>query len=269
MTALDAPRASGGLARVPGRRTSGNAGLLTLSVVLGLGAWSFLSWWFGPTAIASPVITWKALLELTASGQLVEAILISSQRILLGWGLGVLVGAPLGILMGRFNLVRQLTDPYIEFFRFIPPTAFVTLAVIWFGIGETSKVFLIFYTAVFIVTVSTVAAVVGIPQNRLHAAQNLGASKMQIMRTVVLPSAVPGLLTGARIAMGNSFLTIVAAEIVAAESGLGALIWQARNYGRIDWTFVAIIVMGVLGYLFDRVLRLASQRWLARYGVRS
>ncbi|AHD23165.1 ABC transporter permease [Rhodococcus sp. D-6] len=238
------------------------------SAAIGLAVWSFLAWWYGPTTIASPVEVWAAAKELAESGVLWTSIWASAQRILIGWSLGVVIGAPIGILMGRVNIVRQLLDPYIEFFRFIPPIAFVTLAVVWFGIGETSKVVLIFYTSVFIVTVSTIAATVSISDNKLQAATNLGAGKLQLMKTVVLPSSVPGIITGARLAMGNSFLTIVSAEIVAADHGIGSMIWQARNYGRIDWTFVGIIVLGIMGFVFDRILRLLSTRYLARYGVK-
>lgn len=257
------------------RRSAGVSGtavrtalLWIASALIGLAVWSFLAWWYGPTTIASPAEVWKAATELAESGVLWTSIWASAQRILIGWSLGVVIGAPIGILMGRVNIVRQLLDPYIEFFRFIPPIAFVTLAVVWFGIGETSKVVLIFYTSVFIVTVSTIAATVAISENKLQAATNLGAGKLQIMKTVVLPSSVPGIITGARLAMGNSFLTIVSAEIVAADHGIGSMIWQARNYGRIDWTFVGIIVLGIMGFLFDRILRLLSKRYLARYGVK-
>ena len=238
------------------------------SAAIGLGIWSFLAWWYGPTTIASPAEVWSATKELWESGVLWASITASGQRILIGWTLGVVIGAPIGILMGRITIVRQLLDPYIEFFRFIPPIAFVTLAVVWFGIGETSKVVLIFYTSVFIVTVSTIAATVAISENKLQAAANLGAGKLQIMKTIVLPSSIPGIVTGARLAMGNSFLTIVSAEIVAADRGIGSMIWQARNYGRIDWTFVGIIVLGIMGFIFDRVLRILSAKYLSRYGVK-
>ena len=249
-------------------RVTRTALLWVASGVLGLAVWSFLAWWYGPTTIASPGEVWTAAVELAQRGVLWTSVSASAQRILLGWFLGVVVGAPIGILMGRVRLFRQLLDPYIEFFRFIPPIAFVTLAVVWFGIGETSKIVLIFYTSVFIVTVSTIAATVAISENKLQAATSLGANRLQLMKTVVLPSAVPGIVTGARLAMGNSFLTIVSAEIVAADRGIGSMIWQARNYGRIDWTFVGIIVLGIMGFVFDRVLRLLSAKFLARYGVK-
>ncbi|MGW6331289.1 ABC transporter permease [Nocardia rhamnosiphila] len=276
MTAVAEIRAPRGARAVSARRAGARNGggilrtgvLWIASALIGLAVWSFLAWWYGPTTIASPGEVWRAAGELADSGVLWTSVVASGQRILLGWSLGVVVGAPVGILMGRFTLIRQLLDPYIEFFRFIPPIAFVTLAVVWFGIGETSKVVLIFYTSVFIVTVSTIAATVSISENKLQAATNLGAGRLQIMQTVVLPSSVPGIVTGARLAMGNSFLTIVSAEIVASEHGLGSMIWQARNYGRIDWTFVGIIVLGIMGFVFDRVLRLVSARFLGRYGVK-
>jgi len=167
--------------------------------------------------------------------------------------------------MGRFDLVRQLLDPYIEFFRFIPPIAFVTLAVIWLGPGELSKIALIFYTTVFIVTLNTIAGVQAVNPLRLRAAASLGAGQWKILTTVILPSTVPFMVTGARIAMGNSFLTVVSAEIVSAREGLGALIWTARNFSRTEWVFVGIIALGLLGYLFDRVLRIATRKLLARY----
>lgn len=245
------------------------AALWLTSAVVGLALWQYLSWWYGPAVLPSPSQVLTAARELSASGVLWEAVGASSKRIALGWALGLVVGAPVGILMGRVDIVRQLLDPYIEFFRYIPPIAFVTLAVVWFGIGETSKVVLIFYTSVFIVTVSTIAAVLSISPSKLQAAANLGANRFQIMRTVVLPASVPGIVTGARLALGNSFLTIVSAEIVAANAGLGSLIWQARNYGRIDWTFVGIITLGLLGFLYDRVLRIVSSRLLRRYNVKN
>lgn len=269
-TSVRAARTSRTRRRSAGASTAAarTALLWIASAAIGLAVWSFLAWWYGPTTIASPAEVWTAAKELAESGVLWTSIWASAQRILIGWSLGVVIGAPIGILMGRVNIVRQLLDPYIEFFRFIPPIAFVTLAVVWFGIGETSKVVLIFYTSVFIVTVSTIAATVSISDNKLQAAANLGAGKLQLMKTVVLPSSVPGIITGARLAMGNSFLTIVSAEIVAADHGIGSMIWQARNYGRIDWTFVGIIVLGIMGFVFDRILRLLSTRYLARYGVK-
>ncbi|BBH67901.1 ABC transporter permease [Actinoplanes sp. OR16] len=258
------------VAAVPGLRRRRFAGLAWTAVTLaaGLAVWAAVAWWYGPTLTASPADTLRAGIDLAEDGSLGASILASARRILSGWALGVLVGAPVGILMGRVTAIRRLLDPYIEFFRFIPPIAFVTLAIVWFGIGETSKIILIFYTSVFLVTVNTIAGVLAIDESKLRAATSLGANRRQLLHAVVLPATIPYIITGARLAMGNSFLTIVSAEIVAADTGLGALIWQARNYGRIDWIFVGIIALGLLGYTCDRLIRLLAGRLLRRYGVK-
>jgi len=254
-------------ATVVARRLRATA-LTVVTVLIGVGVWELVAWWYGPALAASPAQTLQAGVELASDGTLGEAVLASIRRILLGWGLGVLVGAPVGILMGRVTTIRRLLDPYIEFFRFIPPIAFVTLAIVWFGIGETSKIVLIFYTSVFIVTINTIAGVLAIDETKLRAAASLGAGRRQVLHAIVLPATVPHIVTGARLAMGNSFLTIVSAEIVAADTGIGALIWQSRNYGRVDWIFLGIIVLGLLGFVCDRLIRVAAGRLLRRYGVK-
>lgn len=256
-----ASKASRGAARFPMRRLA----LGLLSVVAGVLAWQVLSMNVSPIFLPSPVHTWASAMELAADGTLFWSILASSGRILAGWGLGVLIGVPVGMFMGRFAVVRELLDPYIEFFRFIPPIALVTLAIIWLGPGEASKIALIFYTTVFIVTLNVIAGVHAINPLQLRAATSLGASPVQVLTTVILPSTVPYMVTGARIAMGNSFLTVIAAEIVASQNGLGALIWTSRNFGRTEWVFVGIITLGLLGYLFDWVLRVSARSLLRRY----
>lgn len=269
MTVIDAPGRTKVLRR--SRRGGGAAKVAlryVISLAVGLLVWQLLAMKYGPALVASPGQTLRSGVDLAQDGRLLNSVIASGRRILIGWGLGVVVGAPLGLLMGRVKVIRQLVDPYIEFFRFIPPIAFVTLAIVWLGLGEASKVVLIFYTSVFIVTISAIAGVLAIPEDKLRAAASLGANRRQVLRWVVLPASVPSIVTGARLAMGNSFLTIVSAEIVAANVGLGALIWQSRNFGRIDWVFVGIITLGILGFLFDRVLRLVASRVLARYSVK-
>jgi ABC-type nitrate/sulfonate/bicarbonate transport system permease component len=237
------------------------------SVVLGIAIWEVLSWRFQPLFLPSPQLTLYAVRELWDEGVLLQSIGASLARILAGWSLGLVIGIPVGIVMGYFSFVRRLLDPYIEFFRFIPPIAFVTLAVIWLGPGEASKIALILYTTIFIVTINTIAGVLAVSQLRLRAAASLGAGPVQTLLTVIVPSTVPYMVTGARLAMGNSFLTIVSAEIVAAQVGLGSMIWTSRNYGKTEWVFVGIITLGVLGFACDRILRFAVRRLLRRYAV--
>lgn len=236
-----------------------------LSVIIGVFLWYFTSLYTSPLFLPSPVAVFYSTLEMAQDGSLFASIAASAGRIGAGWAAGVIVGIPLGILMGRFTVVRLLMDPYIEFFRFIPPIAFVTLFVIWLGPGEITKIALIFYTTVFIVTINTIAGVKAVNPLRLQAARSLGANKIEEMTTVIVPSTVPYMVTGARIAMGNSFLTVVSAEIVSAQVGLGATIWTARNFGRTDWVFVGIIALGILGFVFDRVFRMSTDRLLRRY----
>ena len=262
-----APRIRGQRSRVASGRIR-TVGMYLISIAIGIGVWQLVAMKYGSALVASPAQTVTAAKELASDGTLLNSVIASGRRILIGWGLGLVVGVPVGLLMGRLTVIRQLLDPYIEFFRFIPPVAFVTLAVVWLGIGEASKVVLIFYTSVFIVTLNTIAGVLSINESKLRAATSLGANRWQVMRSIVLPATVPHIVTGARLAMGNSFLTIVSAEIVAAQVGLGALIWTSRNYGRIDWVFVGIITLGILGFVFDRVLRVVSSRVLRRYGVK-
>lgn len=235
------------------------------SVLVGIVLWHLASLRTSPLFLPSPWSVAQTAAGMIADGSLFVAIGASAWRILAGWVAGVVIGVPLGLFMGRFHVVRLICDPWIEFFRFIPPIAFVTLAVIWLGPGELTKIALIFYCTVFIVIINTIAGVSAVNPLRLQAAQSMGAGKFAEMTTVILPSSVPYMLTGARIAMGNSFLTVVSAEIVSAQTGLGAMIWTARNFGRTDWVFVGIISLGILGYLFDRAFRYAAKRWFVRF----
>ncbi|WP_326553524.1 ABC transporter permease [Micromonospora sp. NBC_01813] len=253
--------------RFPGRRQHTRILLSALSVLLGLLIWDLVSRNYTAFFLPSPRLTWQGAVELAANGTLWDSIWASSQRILSGWGLGVLVGIPVGLLMGCSQWLRLMLDPYIQFFRFIPPIAFVTLAIIWLGPGEASKIALIFYTTVFIVALNTLAGVLAVDELKLRAARALGAGPVRTLASVILPATVPYAVTGARLAMGNSFLTIVSAEIVAAQSGLGSLIWTARNYAKTEWVFVGIIALGLLGYFFDWVLRAIARTTLRRYGV--
>jgi ABC-type nitrate/sulfonate/bicarbonate transport system permease component len=245
----------------------GRSWLGVVSVLAGLLIWQLLSTRFPPLFLPSPVATFQSSIELWRDGTLVRAIVASMSRIMVGWSCGVIIGVPVGILMGHFRWVRQVLDPYVGFFRFIPPVAFVTLAVIWLGPGESSKVALIFYTTVFTIIINMIAGVQAVSEIRLRAAASLGAGPLRTLLTVIVPSTVPFMVTGARLAMGNSFLTIVSAEIVAAQEGLGALIWMSRNYARTEWVFVGIIILGLLGYASDRLLRFAAVRLLKRYAI--
>ena len=158
---------------------------------------------------------------LIEDGILQEQIVASMRRILQGFLLGSAIGIPLGLAIGSFRPVRLLLEPWTEFFRFIPAVAMITVAVIWFGIGEESKIFLIAYTTVFVVIISTAAGVGAVGRDKIRAAQCLGATRLQVFALVALPATVPYILTGMRLAMANAFVTIVAAELVASQRRAG------------------------------------------------
>jgi ABC-type nitrate/sulfonate/bicarbonate transport system permease component len=204
-------------------------------------------------------------IELAQDGTLWENARVSLERIGLGFLLGSLIGIPVGLAIGSFDIVRRILEPYTEFLRFIPATAMITVAVIWFGIGEGSKIFLIIYTTVFIVIISTAAGVSAVTPNKIRAARSLGAGPAQVFWYVAFPATVPYILTGMRLAMGNSFVTIIAAELVAANAGLGKMIWDARLYMLVDQIFVALLVLGLLGFTADRLFRWGIYAFAGRY----
>ena len=203
--------------------------------------------------------------ELAEDGTLWSNASVSLRRIALGFLFGSLFGVPLGLAIGSFAIVRRLLEPYTEFLRFIPATALITVAVIWFGIGEGSKVFLIVYTTIFIVIINTAAGVSAVAPNKIRAAKSLGASRAQVFFFVALPATLPYILTGMRLAMGNSFVTIIAAELVAANAGLGKMIWDARLYMLVDQIFVALLVLGLLGFTADRLFRWGIYAFAGRF----
>ena len=233
----------------------------------------FLVWHIAAVYIVASVLfppPFQVLLrgiELFQDGTLQANVGISLQRIAIGFVAGSILGVPVGLVIGSFPLARKFLEPWTEFLRFIPSVAMITIAVIWFGIGESSKVFLIIYTTIFIVILNTAAGVGAIAPNKIRAAQALGANARQIFFLVALPATVPYILTGMRIAMTNSFTTIVAAELVAANEGLGVMLWQGRMYMQIDDIFVALVSLCALGFIADRLFRFGVARFAGRYDV--
>ncbi len=228
--------------------------------------WHIASTWIIPSVLFPT--PWKVVLkaiELAEDGTLWEQVSASLGRIAAGFAGGSLIGIPIGLAIGSFPIVRRLLEPYTEFLRFIPATAMITVAVIWFGIGEGSKIFLIIYTTVFIVIINTAAGVSAVAPNKIRAARSLGAGPAQVFFFVALPATVPYILTGMRLAMANSFVTIIAAELVAANNGLGRMIWDSRMYMLVDQIFVALVVLGLLGFTADRLFRWGIYAFAGRF----
>jgi NitT/TauT family transport system permease protein len=236
-----------------------------VSFALMIAVWELVAIYFASPLFPGPWPVARKAVELIADGTLLTNTLASLSRIMSGFLLGTALGVPVGLLIGSFPLCRRLIEPWTEFLRFIPATAMITTAVIWFGIGEGSKIFLLVYTTIFIVILNTAAGVAAIAPNKLRAAQALGANRRQIFFLVALPATVPYILTGMRMAMANSFTTIVAAEMVSAEDGLGVMIWNGRLFMLIDDIFVALVTLGLLGFLADRLFRFGIYRFARRY----
>jgi len=220
---------------------------------------------FPPVLFPTPVMVGKAFVAEIASGRLLRDSLVSLRRIFAGFALGCAIGASLGLLMGSVRLARQALDPFIQFGRFVPSISLLSPALIWFGIGEGSKLFLITYTTTFIVLLNTLGAVLTVPRNKIRAAQSLGATRWQLFRLVMLPASLHGIFTGMRVGMGLSFTTVVAAEMIAADTGLGFLIINSRLWFQTDVVFVGIITLGVLGYLADKAFQALIHRLAGRY----
>ena len=257
--------------RVPERKENTTHYLETYGYYLIGFASMIVLWWLLATFVVPSVLfppPERVLLRgiaLVRNGELFKDIAASLNRIIIGFLLGSGVGVIIGLLMGSFGPVRRLLDPYIETLRFIPAVAMITIAVIWFGIGEASKIFIIFYGTVFIVVVTTAAGVAAIPRNKTRAGLSLGASPVQLFFHVTLPSVVPDILTGMRVAMANAFTIIVAAELVAAQRGIGTILWNARVMMLTEDIFVALVVLAILGFSVDRVFRWMIAKYAGRY----
>jgi NitT/TauT family transport system permease protein len=227
--------------------------------------WAGSSWMADPMFLPPPPDVVLGTAELWRDGTLLQSVAISMMRILAGWLLGSAIAIPLGLLVGVSGVARAMVDPFIHFFRFVPAIALVTLFIVWFGVGEASKILLIAYATTFIVMVNTASGVGAIPQEKLDAARCLGASPRQVFFEVVVPASIPAIYVGMRLALASSFLVIVAAEMLAASSGLGYIIWTSRLYFRIDWMFAAIGFLGALGFLTDRAWKTVGAFGLRRY----
>jgi NitT/TauT family transport system permease protein len=240
-------------------------GVSTLSVVAGILAWAIGSRGADPTLIPTPAAVWTATRQAVSDGSLWANVGISVRRVFEGWILGSAIAIPLGVLAGTIPVVRSALDPYIHFFRAVPALALVSLFLLWFGIGEASKVYLIAWAVIFTVIVTTAEAASGVPRDKIDAARCFGANRNQTLWQVIVPATVPGIFTGMRLGLSTAYLVVVAAEALAANSGIGWLVWNARTYFRTDEIFLGVFCFGILGFLSDRLWRLLGRTVLNRF----
>ncbi len=219
-------------------------------------------WQMEPIWLPAPEAVVSRLGEIASEGYknytLWEHLWASLSRVLAGFALGSIVGIPLGYAMGLSSWFRGWFDPIVEFMRPVPPLALIPLVIIWFGIGEEGKVILLFLAALWIMTIAARAGVSGVNISKVHAAYSLGASKKQLLWRVIVPNSLPEIFTGARVAMGVCWGTVVAAELVAADRGAGMMIVNASKFQLTDIVIMGIILIGIIGYGIDILMRMAE-----------
>lgn len=211
-----------------------------------------------------PEKVWSTFVDLNKNGYqgvgLWENVFWSLFRVVIGFALGCLFGIPLGFAIGLNSWLRGWFDPIVEVMRPVPPLALIPLVIIWFGIGEQGKISLLFLAALWIMIIAARAGVSGVSISKVHAAYSLGASKSQLLTKVILPNSLPEIFTGARVAMGVCWGTVVAAELVAAEKGAGKMIIAASKFQLTDIVIIGIIIIGVIGLGIDVLMRMAENK---------
>jgi NitT/TauT family transport system permease protein len=228
-------------------------------------------WWLvvratGSVVFPTPLMVLTGTLELARDGTLWEHIGASLFRVGTGFTLAVLVAVPLGLWMGWVRGAYTTLNPVFQMLRPISPIAWIPLAILWFGVGDVSPIFLIFISSVFPMIVQTVAGVHTIEQRYLRAAANFGVSRRTLFRRVVIPAVLPQVIVGMRIGLGVAWLVVVAAEMIALRSGLGYLIIDSRNAGnRYDLVIAGMIIIGLIGLMLDRLMRVAEGMKIVRW----
>jgi ABC-type nitrate/sulfonate/bicarbonate transport system permease component len=237
-----------------------------IALIVALVVWQIVSVLqvFPPIALPSPTAVWKAFVLLLfkeyGGHSLYDDIWISVARIAMGFAGAVILGVPIGLGMARNALIFRIIDPFLQFVRPVPPLAYIPLLVVWFGIGELPKVVLILVGTLPVIIIGTISGVKGTPALRLSVARTLGASEAQIFRYVILPSALPEIFTSMRVGIGVAWTCLVAAELIAADQGLGWLVQYAGQALQVSVVIVGIVVIGILGYGMELLIRLAERR---------
>jgi NitT/TauT family transport system permease protein len=221
----------------------------------------------GSDIFPKPLEVLRGIVELIRKGLLLKYVVASLFRVTWGFALAVLVGVPFGLFLGWYGWAFQAFNPMIQMLRPISPIAWIPVAILWFKVTDKAPVFLIFLASVFPITVSAIAAVQNMQPVYLRAAQNFGLTQMQLFRRVIFPATLPQIITGIRIALGVAWLVVVAAEMIAVNSGLGYLIIDARNAGkRYDLVVAGMVMIGLIGLVLDLLVRQLEKFDEVRWG---
>jgi taurine transport system permease protein len=252
--------------RVMGEGSSLGMNIVSIAAILALWWTATHLGWIKPLFLPKPESIWFAFKQ-AINGDLDGHTLWvhfmwSMYRVFAAFFLAVLIGIPVGIAMGVSRIARGIFDPPVEFYRPLPPLAYLPLMIIWFGIGELAKIILLFLSIFAPVVLAAKAGVKSIAQEQIQAARSMGASTFQVIRHVILPGAMPEILVGLRIGMGVGWTTLVAAEMVAADAGLGKMVFNASNFLRTDVVILGILAIGFVAYIFEILMR-----WLEGWAV--
>nr|WP_314093020.1 ABC transporter permease subunit [uncultured Shinella sp.] len=253
------PAKAGKIFGAPGDGASGLISLTTSLVLIALWFLVTESGWVKPLFLPSPLAVWDkfvlALTEGVSNSTLLQHTLASITRVFGAFALALITAVPIGILMGVNRFVRGLFDPIIEFYRPLPPLAYLPLVIIWLGIGEFPKVFLI-YLAIFApMAIAARAGVRSVSTEQIHAAYAMGATRGQVISQVIMKAALPEIFTGMRIGIGVGWTTLVAAEMVAANRGLGFMVLNAAENLESDTVIMGILIIGIFAFAFDLLIR--------------
>lgn len=231
--------------------------------------WTFAVQWSHTTIFPTPLAVERGAMELVEGGVLWRYIGDSLRRVATGYVFAAAAGIPAGLVLGWYPALAQVVNPTIQILRPISPIAWIPVSIILFGVGDRASVFLIFIASFFPIVVSTMAGVRSVPAMYRQAGHNFGLSPVQLLAKVILPASLPQILVGLRIALGIAWLVVVAAEMIASDSGLGYLIMDARNSGqRYDLVVAAMIVIGLIGLALDVGFRRAERFKSIRWGFR-
>ena len=233
-----------------------------LSFLVPLAAWTLLSvsGWVEQTFLPSPGAVLKAGIDMVNTGQLFTDLWATLQRVVYGFGLAILVSVPLGIVMGTYAAGQAFFEPVIGLLRYLPPTAFMPLLMIWLGIEEAPKIALLFIGTVFFNTLMTADVVRNVPSSLIDVSYTLGARRGEVLRKIVVPHALPGMIDAIRVNAAAAWNLVVVAELLAAEAGLGLRIAKAQRVLSTDKIFALLVVIGIAGLALDILLRVARER---------
>jgi NitT/TauT family transport system permease protein len=243
-----------------------------LACTLFLALWHYAVIWTGTKIFPSPHDVERGLAELLRKSLLWSYIGDSLRRVAIGFGASVILGIPLGLTLGWYPATNQVINPVLQLLRPISPIAWIPVAIIFFGVGDRAAIFLIFLGAFFPIVVTCVSGVSNVSSIFRRAGRNFGLTGPQLLARIVFPAALPQILVGLRIALGIAWLVVVAAEMIAVDSGLGYLIIDARNSGkRYDLVVAAILLIGVIGlaldFCFRKLEKIKSVRWGFRHTI--